>query len=63
MLFRSTWTGYWLIKDSDTGQVLHRIHGIGNAQADANRHAAAWLRTQRPDANMTEIEVVPEMGQ
>jgi hypothetical protein len=55
------WTGGWLIKNASNGAVLHRIHGIGNVQADANRHAAAWLRTQRPDADMSEIEVVPEM--
>ena len=56
------WTGAWLVKDSDTGQVLHRIHGIGNVQADANRHAMNWLRTQDPEATGNEIEVVPEMA-
>ena len=57
----TNFTGTWLIKNANTGAVLHQISGIGNVQADANRHAAAWLRSQRPDADMSEIEVVPEM--
>lgn len=54
------WTGGWLIKDAQ-GQVLHRFHGIGNVQADANRHAAQWLGTNRPDLVGQDVEVVPEM--
>jgi hypothetical protein len=53
------WTGGWLIKDS-TGNVLHRFHGIGNSQADANRHAMNWLR-QNPRFMQAGAEVVPEM--
>jgi hypothetical protein len=55
-------TGTWIIKDTDTGQELHRFSGIGNVQADANRVAAQWLQQNAPDADMTDIEVYPEMG-
>ena len=51
------WTGRWLIKDAQ-GQVLHTFAGIGNVQADANRHAARWLSQSGFD---DPIEVVPEM--
>jgi hypothetical protein len=53
------WTGGWLIKDAQ-GRVLHRFHGIGNVQADANRHAMTWLQ-QNPRHMQTGVEVVPEM--
>ena len=57
-------TGAWKILDTDTGQELYRFSGIGNSQADANRVAANWLRQNGPeDADMTQIEVVPVMGQ
>ena len=57
-------TGAWKILDTDTGQELYRFSGIGNSQADANRVAADWLRQNGPaDADMTQIEVVPIMGQ
>lgn len=52
-------TGTWLIKDAN-GRVLHRISGIGNVQADANRHAMTWLR-QNPENLRDGLEVVPEM--
>jgi hypothetical protein len=56
-------TGYWKIIDSNTGEELHRFNGIGNSQADANRVATQWLRDHGPeDANMTEISVLPVMG-
>jgi len=53
------WTGSWLIKDTQ-GRVLHRFHGIGNNQADANRIALRWL-TDNGYGSGTEVEVVPEM--
>jgi hypothetical protein len=54
------WTGHWIVQDAE-GRELTRFHGIGNNQADANRHAARWLGTNRPDLAGQEIEVVPEM--
>jgi hypothetical protein len=54
------WTGGWLIKDTQ-GRVLHRFHGIGNNQADANRIALRWL-TDNGYGSGTEVEVVPEMS-
>jgi len=54
------WTGHWIVRDSQ-GRELTRFHGIGNAQSDANRHAAAWLGRNRPDLVGQDIEVVPEM--
>jgi hypothetical protein len=53
------WTGRWLIKDPD-GITIHVFHGIGNNQADANRHAMTWLQ-QNPGHMQTGVEVVPEM--
>jgi len=53
-----TWTGRWLIKDQD-GRILHSFSGIGNVQADANRHALEWLR--RNGDPMVSAVVVPEM--
>jgi hypothetical protein len=55
-----TWTGRWIVQDGQ-GRELTRFHGIGNNQADANRHAARWLGTNRPDLAGQEIEVVPEV--
>jgi hypothetical protein len=55
-----TWTGHWIVQDGQ-GRELTRLHGIGNNQADANRHAARWLGTNRPDLAGQEIEVVPEV--
>jgi hypothetical protein len=53
------WTGRWLIKDPD-GITIHVFHGIGNNQADANRHAMTWLQ-QNPRQMQAGVEVVPEM--
>jgi len=55
-----TWTGRWLIKDNN-GRILHSFSGIGNVQADANRHALEWLR-RNGDPNVSAV-VVPEMTQ
>ena len=52
-------TGTWLVKDAQ-GRTIHRISGIGNVQADANRHAMNWLR-QNPAQMQQGVEVVPEM--
>jgi len=54
----STWTGQWIIKDAATGRELYKFGGIGNSQADANRHAAQWARDNQRGG---EIDVVPEM--
>jgi hypothetical protein len=54
------WTGHWIVRDSQ-GRELTRFHGIGNAQSDANRHAAAWLGRNRPDLVGQDVDVVPEM--
>ena len=55
-------TGQWEIRDMDTDEVLHTFGGIGNSQADANRHASHWLATNGPeDAYGTEIGVYPVM--
>ena len=51
------WTGRWLIRDANTGQVLHQAGGIGNVQADANRFAQRWLQQTGFD---DPIEIVPE---
>jgi len=53
------WTGHWIVKDAE-GRELTRFHGIGNSQADANRHAIQWL-TRNGYGSGTEVEVVPEM--
>jgi hypothetical protein len=53
------WTGRWLFRKADTGEVLHTISGIGNSQADANRYAQQWA--QREGVGHIPLEVVPEM--
>jgi hypothetical protein len=52
-------TGRWLVRSTRTGETVHTISGIGNVQADANRHAERWARSTGFDDG---IEVVPEMG-
>ena len=52
-------TGTWLVKNENNGEVLHRISGIGNVQADANRIAGQWVRQ---NSIAVPIEVVPEMA-
>jgi hypothetical protein len=55
------WTGYWLIVNDSTGQILHRFGGIGNAQSDANRVGREWLNRNAPDSSVTmDIIVIPE---
>lgn len=53
-------SGQWKIVDSQD-RVLHTFGGIGNAQADANRYAAAWLGRNRPDLVGQEVAVWPVM--
>ncbi len=57
---RGEWTGAWIIRGPQ-GREIHRMTGIGNVQADANRHAMAWLRAH-PEHLRSEIDVVPEMS-
>ena len=60
---QGSFTGRWLIRDTSTGQTLYAFGGIGNSQADANRYAAQWVQANAPiGTDMTEVEVVPEMG-
>jgi Putative amidoligase enzyme len=54
------WTGAWLVLNSE-GRVLQRFTGIGNVQADANRHASNWLRSN-PRHMQAGVTVVPEMA-
>ena len=53
------WTGAWLVLDPN-GRVLQRFTGIGNAQADANRHAMNWLLSN-PRHMQAGVTVAPEM--
>jgi hypothetical protein len=53
------WTGAWLVLNSE-GRVLQRFTGIGNVQADANRHAMNWLRSN-PRHMQSGVTVAPEM--
>jgi hypothetical protein len=39
------WDGQWKVVDSNTGEELYRFGGIGNSQADANRIAGQWVRS------------------
>lgn len=57
---QQVFTGEWKIVDPD-GREIHRFGGIGNAQADANRVAMAWL-TRNPRQMVAGVEVVPVMG-
>jgi hypothetical protein len=54
----SEWTGRWLIRDEQTGQILHQVSGIGNVQADANQFARRWMQQTGYDQP---VEIVPEM--
>ena len=52
-------SGRWQIRNANTGDVLTSVGGIGNSQADANRHAREWA--QRQGVTHIPLEVVPEM--
>jgi hypothetical protein len=49
-------TGAWRVVDSNTGDELYRFSGVGNNQADANRVAGQWVRSNYISAP---IEVYP----
>jgi hypothetical protein len=55
-------TGTWQVLDSDTNDVLYTFSGVGNNQGDANRVASRWLQQNAPQADMTDVTVVPVMG-
>jgi len=55
----SNWDGQWKVIDSNTGDELYRFGGIGNSQADANRIAGQWVRT---NSISVPIEVYPVMS-
>lgn len=57
---QQVFTGEWKIVDPE-GREIHRFGGIGNAQADANRVAMAWL-TRNPRQMVSGVEVLPVMG-
>ena len=52
------WDGQWKVVDSNTGDELYRFGGIGNSQADANRIAGQWVRSNNISVP---IEVYPVM--
>jgi len=54
-------TGEWKVVD-DIGQELYRFSGVGNAQADANRVAAQWIRQNPGVVYSGGISVLPVMG-
>jgi hypothetical protein len=54
------WTGEWLILDPND-RVIHRFGGVGNVQADANRIAMNWLRSN-PRHMQAGVTVAPEMA-
>jgi len=58
---QQVFTGNWLIKDANSGEVIRRFGGIGNVQADANRVAYQWIR-DNTNYDFREVEVVPEMA-
>ena len=55
----SNWDGQWKVVDSNTGDELYRFGGIGNSQADANRIAGQWVRT---NSISVPIEVYPVLS-
>jgi hypothetical protein len=59
---RGNWDGQWRVVDSDTGEELYRFGGIGNSQADANRIAGEWVRTNSISVP-TEVYPVLSEGQ
>ena len=54
-------TGTWKVMNVDTGEELYRFGGAGNVQSDANRIALEWIRSNAPDTDLVQIEVVPVM--
>ncbi len=56
---QGSFTGEWRVVDANTGEELYRFSGVGNSQADANRVAGQWVRT---NSIAVPIEVYPVMG-
>jgi hypothetical protein len=54
------WNGQWKVLVG--GQEVYRFGGVGNSQADANRIAAQWLRTNGQGVSGEGFEVYPVMG-
>jgi hypothetical protein len=59
---RGNWDGQWRVVDGNTGEELYRFGGIGNSQADANRIAGQWVRTNSISVP-TEVYPVLSEGQ
>jgi hypothetical protein len=55
-------TGAWKVMNVDTGEELYRFSGAGNSQSDANGIALQWIRSNAPNTDLVQIEVVPVMG-
>jgi putative chitinase len=55
------WNGQWRVLVS--GREVYRFGGIGNSQADANRIAAAWLRSSGQGVSGEGFEVYPVMSE
>ena len=53
-------TGNTITVTGVNNNLVLRANGIGNVQADANRHAMDWLR-RNPRHMQQGVEVVPEM--
>jgi pyrimidine deaminase RibD-like protein len=56
-----TFSGAWKVMNVDTGEELYRFSGIGNSQSDANGIALQWIRSNAPNTDLVQIEVVPIM--
>jgi putative chitinase len=55
------WNGQWRVLVG--GREVYRFGGIGNSQADANRIAAAWLRSSGQGVSGEGFEVYPVMNE
>jgi putative chitinase len=55
------WNGQWRVLVG--GREVYRFGGIGNSQADANRIAAAWLRSSGQGVSGEGFEVYPVMAE
>jgi putative chitinase len=55
------WNGQWKVLVG--GREVYRFGGVGNSQADANRIAAAWLRSSGQGVSGEGFEVYPVMAE
>jgi hypothetical protein len=55
------WNGQWKVLVG--GREVYRFGGVGNSQADANRIAAAWLRSSGQGVSGEGFEVYPVMNE